>query len=512
MMTFPLSLSGKARKWWMNEGDGKNNTWEELVNKFFSKIYPLSCASNYDKMCVDDEEEVGNNEGIIDEDVSSDDDRDHTSSSMITKPELNIGDEFLKILHDNSFNGMDGSDITKHIGKVLEITEWIKIPNVDKDERLVAPEVGAVSVISPTGVLDLSQTISSSLLSRDPRAISLLPLMMLWFRGGGTGSHLGTSLRAPSSYYNSTPSSEFPFAPIVATIRDSLAWRRASHRSSINIFTPQNLTSDSSSSGSSSYSSSVHSSEFDASSQTHLGPSTRVASPRLVYLLVLTPRYSEAFRHWRSTPLSTLYPPMTSESSLDLSFERSLDSYSLLLDHLAKCSRIHTSPEIAEEKHMKDWIADAETVADLGISDGVGAHTKDGIGMGVEIAASSLLSGGREDFEQMLVRSLRIPDMTITHSGMTLEAIEELVSRRVEEVLATYEATRTANALRAKSQSQNGSDQQDMEMVKKKIQNRKCINLVEFTQMDNWSKAAMARLESSYEVDDGSELSKERHT
>ncbi|GKE57330.1 hypothetical protein Tco_1496515 [Tanacetum coccineum] len=33
MMTFPLSLSGKARKWWMNEGDGKINTWEELMMK-----------------------------------------------------------------------------------------------------------------------------------------------------------------------------------------------------------------------------------------------------------------------------------------------------------------------------------------------------------------------------------------------------------------------------------------------------------------------------------------------
>nr|GEV71021.1 hypothetical protein [Tanacetum cinerariifolium] len=149
-------------------GDGKINTWEELVNKFFSKFYPLSCASNYDKMCADDEEghdpldfitwrnskfkehkkvdemtkrallhswiEVGNNEGIMDEDVSSDDDRDHTNSSMITKPDLKIGDEFLKILHDNSFNGMDGNDVTDHIIKLLEITEWIKIPTVDKDE------------------------------------------------------------------------------------------------------------------------------------------------------------------------------------------------------------------------------------------------------------------------------------------------------------------------------------------------------------------------------------------
>ncbi|GJZ06594.1 hypothetical protein Tco_0540387 [Tanacetum coccineum] len=79
-------------------------------------------------------DEVGNNEGIMDEDVSSNDDRDHTSLSMIAKPELKIGDEFLKILRDNSFNEMDKSDITNHIAKVLESTEWIKIPNVEMDE------------------------------------------------------------------------------------------------------------------------------------------------------------------------------------------------------------------------------------------------------------------------------------------------------------------------------------------------------------------------------------------
>ncbi|GKE69409.1 hypothetical protein Tco_1527481 [Tanacetum coccineum] len=48
--------------------------------------------------------------------------------------------------------------------------------------------------------------------------------------------------------------------------------------------------------------------------------------------------------------------------------------------------------------------------------------------------------------------------MTITRSGMTPEAIEELVSRRVGEVLAAYEATRAENALEAESQSQNSSD------------------------------------------------------
>ncbi|GKA33391.1 hypothetical protein Tco_0719820 [Tanacetum coccineum] len=56
MKVFPLSLSGDARKWWMNEGDGKITTWEELVKKLFRKFYPISCASNYDKMCDDDDE------------------------------------------------------------------------------------------------------------------------------------------------------------------------------------------------------------------------------------------------------------------------------------------------------------------------------------------------------------------------------------------------------------------------------------------------------------------------
>ncbi|GJR61078.1 putative reverse transcriptase domain-containing protein [Tanacetum coccineum] len=48
--------------------------------------------------------------------------------------------------------------------------------------------------------------------------------------------------------------------------------------------------------------------------------------------------------------------------------------------------------------------------------------------------------------------------MTITHSGMTPEAIKELINRQVEEVLAAYEATRAANALEAENQSQNGSN------------------------------------------------------
>ncbi|GJT81388.1 putative reverse transcriptase domain-containing protein [Tanacetum coccineum] len=48
--------------------------------------------------------------------------------------------------------------------------------------------------------------------------------------------------------------------------------------------------------------------------------------------------------------------------------------------------------------------------------------------------------------------------MTITCSGMTPEAIKELINRRVEEALVTHKATRAVNALEAENQSQNGSD------------------------------------------------------
>ncbi|GKA72074.1 hypothetical protein Tco_0778290, partial [Tanacetum coccineum] len=39
---FPLSLADDAKQWWINEGEGKITTWEELVKKFFYKFYPKS--------------------------------------------------------------------------------------------------------------------------------------------------------------------------------------------------------------------------------------------------------------------------------------------------------------------------------------------------------------------------------------------------------------------------------------------------------------------------------------
>nr|GEV76148.1 hypothetical protein [Tanacetum cinerariifolium] len=60
--------------------------------------------------------------------------RSDTNSPINEEHGLKIKEEFLKILRDNAFNGMDGGDIINHISKILEIIEWIKIPSVDKNE------------------------------------------------------------------------------------------------------------------------------------------------------------------------------------------------------------------------------------------------------------------------------------------------------------------------------------------------------------------------------------------
>ncbi|GJT41106.1 putative reverse transcriptase domain-containing protein [Tanacetum coccineum] len=85
---------------------------------------------------------------------------------------------------------------------------------------------------------------------------------------------------------------------------------------------PRSPDHHSSSSSSSSDSSPVHSLGLDASDQAHSGSLTRDVSPRLCYPPRRAPRCSEAFRRWCAAPLSTWYPPTTSESSSGDSSER----------------------------------------------------------------------------------------------------------------------------------------------------------------------------------------------
>ncbi|GJX52682.1 hypothetical protein Tco_0281051 [Tanacetum coccineum] len=91
----------------------------------------------------------------------------------------------------------------------------------------------------------------------------------------------------------------------------------------------------------------------------------------------------EAFRRWRSAPLSTPYLPTTSESSLGSSSERLLDSSS----PFSRPSR---------KSLLEVDTADVEAVADVDISNRVVAHTENSVGMGVEITTSDV----REDDEE----------------------------------------------------------------------------------------------------------------
>ncbi|GKA86660.1 hypothetical protein Tco_0808371 [Tanacetum coccineum] len=278
-----------------------------------------------------------------------------------------------------------------------------KVPIVPADP-FVALDVGTVSVASPAGVLDLVDYSSSS--DFDPSEDSLppvpdLPLVSPFLCSDDSEADCESepTEQRPERHESLTPSSEFPLSPIVAP--PGIYSSSFSSPSDHPLFglTPPDTT--------------------DADSST---------PPRFVHRsLARTPRCSEAFRRWRSAPLSTPYPPTTSESSLGSSSERSLDSSSPSSSPSRKRCRSPTalvpSPthdsrsitptpadllpprkrfrdsyllEDSEEEHMEVDTADAEADADVGISERVVAHHKDSIDMGVEITASDV----REDDEE----------------------------------------------------------------------------------------------------------------
>nr|GEU55269.1 hypothetical protein [Tanacetum cinerariifolium] len=360
----------------------------------------------------------------------------------------------------------------------------VEVPIAPAD-LLVASEVGVVFVILSTRVLDLVDysSFSDSDPSEDSLPLAPeLPLVspFLCSDDSKVDSESKPAEQRPERHESLTPSSEFPLAPVVfppkirrwqpilvrpgeailfgqpyrthpngprklLTARKRvgpfptrrLAWRRISHRSS-DRHSSLDFTSYSSSSSSSSNSSldissglsldslsnssSVHYSGCDASGQSHSGPSTRVASPRLFYPSVKTPRCSEGFMHWRSVPLSTLYPPMTSNSSSYSSLERSLDSSSpSAIPSRKRCG----SPTTLVPSSTSVLRSIAPALADLSPrkSDGVGVPTEDGIGMGVEVVTSDI----REDEEEFEVEASAGGTMEIIVDPLVTGGISESI-------------------------------------------------------------------------------------
>ncbi|GJY50615.1 putative reverse transcriptase domain-containing protein [Tanacetum coccineum] len=197
------------------------------------------------------------------------------------------------------------------------------------------------------------------------------------------------------------------------------------------------------------------------------------------------------------TPLSTPYPPTTSESSLGSSSERSLDSSSPSPESSCKRCRSLTasvpssthvsrsiaptptdplpprkrfrdsySPKDSGEEHMEVDTPNAKAVADVGISKGVIAHPEDGVGMGFEIASSDVMEDDEEfeveasatDTREIAVDLLtcqrfvidRITEIEITQrpvgtsqNGASGERRSSLVDRGLEGFVRTMTITRS---------------------------------------------------------------------
>ncbi|GKD47080.1 hypothetical protein Tco_1271725 [Tanacetum coccineum] len=208
--------------------------------------------------------------------------------------------------------------------------------------------------------------------------MSLLPLMMLWFRGGGTGSHLGHPHHQDNHHLMTHLHHYLSFPLLLLLPYPGLVDGQRFFSDLMRLFLFVDLT-----------------------------------TPICMGRVRLIQDHQLGLHHL--------------ESSLDSNFERSLDSSLLSVGPSRKRCRAPTtsvpssthvlrliatthadllpprkrfrdsySLEDSREEHMEIGTANAEAVADLGIGDGVGAHTEDGIGMTVEIAVSDI----REDEEE----------------------------------------------------------------------------------------------------------------
>ncbi|GJT67829.1 putative reverse transcriptase domain-containing protein [Tanacetum coccineum] len=187
------------------------------------------------------------------------------------------------------------------------------IPTVIPSTSVVAPET---STIAPV-ISYVAPVVETTLVASPTGLCGLVPYS---YFDSDSPNEMSKVASRPSS------SSEFPVALVTAPPRifgplpaHRLAWRHVSPRASDH---------RSSSSSSSLDSLPVHSSGLDAPDQAHSRSSTRDVPTRLCYPPRRAPRRSEAFRHWCSSPLSTLYPPNTSESLIGDYLRRPLTSSS----------------------------------------------------------------------------------------------------------------------------------------------------------------------------------------
>nr|GEX31333.1 reverse transcriptase domain-containing protein [Tanacetum cinerariifolium] len=250
----------------------------------------------------------------------------------------------------------EGADVTPRKFQVMA-APVIPISSNSFEESVVAPKVGAVSVTSPAGVLDLVDYSSSdSNPSEDflPPAPEL-PLVLHLSCSNDLEADNKSEPAEPSSPSGSSshdilaPSYEFPIAPVVVPpeIRRWLVILS-------NLFILKG---------------SMH--------QVRLIQDHRL---ELHHLEMQIPYYFVS----SSTPVLRSIAPT-------------------LADHLPPRKRFRDSypPKDSREEYIEIGTADVGAVVDLGIGDGVGVDTEDSIGMGVKIVASDI----KEDEEEFVVEA-----------------------------------------------------------------------------------------------------------
>ncbi|GJU88499.1 putative reverse transcriptase domain-containing protein [Tanacetum coccineum] len=221
----------------------------------------------------------------------------------------------------------------------------------------------------------------------------------------------------------------------------------------------------------------------DQSLSGYSSPATTIddspASPRFVYPPIMTLRYSEAYRRWRSAALSTMCPPTISESSFkDLSSESYAGSsrkrcrsptVTMPLHISALGALVPTRADlILPRKRFRDSYLSEESIEE-DIDDGVGIEFDTGIGMGVEVAREDRIGDIEIDSlplhtsltleELRQARRTRYYDrtMTNTHSVMTPATIEEMINRRLAEALEAHEANRNLGLGNGNDEGGNGN-------------------------------------------------------
>ncbi|GJX62047.1 hypothetical protein Tco_0294947 [Tanacetum coccineum] len=172
----------------------------------------------------------------------------------------------------------------------------------------VAPEVGAAAVSSPTRVLELDTHLSSKVdpSESSPPPVSIAPMVLPFLCLDDSESDTEIPKRHASPTTSTLEVLTAPILPVPsAVVAPSFEFRLALgiDREEVD------------------HSSSRHS-ILGHSLPGHSPPDTIVADsstpPRFVHPpLARTPQCSEAYLHWRSVPLSTMYPLTTSESSAE---------------------------------------------------------------------------------------------------------------------------------------------------------------------------------------------------